>query len=95
MARYMEIASDLRKEIEGIMELVPVTCPECDRMSIAQKIGYAVNLAVRCAPRPVQSTVRYNIVREAVGKWCKVSMTEEVDERTQKTYHKIHIEPRS
>jgi len=94
MARYMEIAGDLRKEVDSFLNQFiheEYDTPE----EAAKQIGHMINLAVRCAPRPVQSTVRLNIVREAVGKYCMVTMTEETDERTGNTYHKIHITPRS
>ena len=111
MARYLEIAGDLRKEVEaclnGVKQLIEnaiethpedVTTEECFKQPIqdlAVKIGHMINLSIRACPRGVQHTVRLNIVKEAVGRYCRVTMTEEMDERTQRTYHKIHIEPRS
>ena len=92
MARYMEIASDLRKEVDSFLNQF---IHEEYQQEAAVKLSHMINLAVRCAPRPVQSTVRLNIVKEAVGRYCKVTMTEGLDERTQRTYHKIHITPRS
>jgi len=89
----METAADLAKEVEGLVD----SLEGCNLAPsyLANKIGHIINLAIRACPRGVQHTVRLNIVREAVGKYCKVTMTEEVDERTQRTYHKIHITPRS
>jgi len=95
MARYMEIASDLRKEVDKFLESFGITQDTQAANDAGCMIGHIINLAVRCAPRPVQSTVRLNIVKEAVGHYCKVTMTEELDERTGNTYHKIHITPRS
>ena len=97
MARYMETAADLAKEVNSLLEderLIPQS-DEAIKNIVSQKIGHIINLAIRACPRGVQHTVRLNIVREAVGKYCKVTMTEEVDERTQRTFHKIHITPRS
>lgn len=93
MARYMEVAGDLAKEVESLLAEIGV----CDEKTgvITAKIGHIINLAIRACPRGVQHTVRLNIVKEAVGKYCRVTMTEEVDERTGKTYNKIHITPRS
>jgi hypothetical protein len=94
MARYMETADDLRKEVETLVNALEVGwCVPPD--AIAQKIGHMINLAIRACPRGVQHTVRLNIVKEAVGRYCKVTMTEETDERTGRSYHKIHIQPRS
>jgi aminoglycoside phosphotransferase len=109
MARYMETADELRKEVESFVKIfiegepltqqvgeeqVPVD-PQDRRNVAAQRLGHIVNLAIRACPRGVQHTVRLNIVREAVGRYCKVTMTEETDERTGRSYHKIHIQPRS
>ena len=94
MARYMETAADLAKEVEALL----AECAVCEGEkvgAITQRVGHIINLAIRACPRGVQHTVRLNIVREAVGKYCRVTMTEEMDERTQRTYHKIHISPRS
>lgn len=110
MARYLETAGELRKEVENLVEVfisgkgplthevngeqVPVDYQ--DRVGMAtRQIGHIINLAIRCCPRGVQHTVRKNIVEKAVGKYCRVRMTEETDERTGNTFHKIHIEPRS
>jgi hypothetical protein len=107
MARYMETADDLRKEVESFVEgnllqLHPglEDGDPCGRDSelinqMVCQIGHMINLAIRACPRGVQHTVRLNIVREAVGRYCKVTMTEETDERTGRSYHKIHISPRS
>lgn len=94
MARYMETAADLAKEVEAFINGMHYDYTESELKSIAGKLGHIINLAIRACPRGVQHTVRLNIVREAVGKYCRVTMTEELDERTQRTYHKIHIEPR-
>lgn len=106
MARYMETAADLAKEVDSLMkditdlyfgDALDLDDEEAEQntFATARQIGHIINLAIRACPRGVQHTVRLNIVREAVGKYCKVSMTEEVDERTQRTFHKIHIVPRS
>jgi hypothetical protein len=103
----MEVAEDLGKEVESFVEgnllqLHPglEDGDPCGRDTLlinqmVVQLGHIINLAIRCSPRGVQHTVRLNIVKEAVGKYCRVTMTEETDERTQRTYHKIHITPRS
>ena len=91
---YMQTADELRKEVETLVNALEAgwSVPPVD---IAKQIGHIVNLAVRCAPRAVQGTVRKNIVSKAVEKYCRVTMTRETDERTGREYNKIHIEPRS
>lgn len=105
MARYMQVASELRKEVESFVNVFvkgeplthevagqPVAIDPQDRVNeAARQLGYIINLAVRCAPRAVQSTVRKNIVQEAVGRYCDVTMTQEEDKVTGRTYNKIHI----
>ncbi len=89
MARYLEVANDLRRQVETILNSVETGV---SREELARQLGHAINLAVRCAPRAVQSTVRGNIVRTAVGNYCNVTMTKEEDENTGRTYNKILIE---
>ena len=105
MAQYMEIASDLRKEVESFVEgnlldLRPglESGDPCGRDSqlinqMVVQIGHMINLAIRACPRGVQHTVRLNIVKEAVGRYCQVTMTEE-SSLLGNIYHKIHITPR-
>ena len=100
MARYLEGAGDLAKEVERFMTAFfsPEGFDKVDdhiRNQAVSQLGHIINLAIRACPRGVQHTVRLNIVKEAVGKYCRVTMSEEVDERTQRTFHKIHITPRS
>lgn len=92
MARYLETARELGKDVESLIEYL--TLPEPDMEQVAVKIAHIVNLSVRCSPRGVQGTVRKNIVQEAVRKYCRVSMTKETDERTGRSYNKIHISPK-
>lgn len=96
MARYMETAAELRKEVQSLMEdnhLIPQK-DEPLKQVVAQKIAHIINLAIRSCPRGVMGTVRKNIVQEAVRDYCRVSMTKETDERTGREYNKIHISPK-
>lgn len=102
MAHYLEVADELRKEVESFVEDITNQSDDGDgnigmspESAFAKRLGHIINLAIRCCPRGVQHTVRKNIVEKAVGKYCRVHMTEETDERTGNTFHKIHIEPRS
>lgn len=90
MARYLEVAAELNENIKQfVASYLPDLPPEA-----AVQLGHIVNLAVRCCPRPVQGTVRKNIVEKAVGDWCRVTMTKGFDERTQKSFNKINIIPK-
>jgi len=94
MARYMKTAAELKRLVNNFINQFAHN--EFDsNQELAKELGYIINLAIRCAPRSVQSTVRLNIVKEAVGEYCKVWMTKEMDEITGREYNKIHIEPRS
>jgi hypothetical protein len=94
MARYLEIAEEGRKEVVALINDLTAANPGIDAKDLAIKIGRIVNLAVRCAPRAVQSTVRKNIVHGMVRDYCHVTMTEVTDERTGNTYHAINISRR-
>jgi hypothetical protein len=91
MSRYMETANELRKNVEAFMK---VFVEDADVNAAAVQLGYIINLAVRCSPRPVQGTVRKNIVAEAMKSYCKVTMTKEYDEIRETEYNKIHITAR-
>lgn len=93
MARYLETADQLRKEVESFM--VAITLEDADMGQLAVQLGHIINLAVRCNPRQAQGTVRKNIVAKAMMKYCSVTMTKEYDERTDRQFNKIHIKPRS
>ena len=97
MARYLEMAAELRKDVNILLEQVfehgdwlPM-----EKDELATKLGHIINLAVRCNPRQPQGTVRKNIVATAMKDYCKVTMTQETDERTGREYNKIHIVPRT
>jgi hypothetical protein len=109
MSRYMETANELRKNVEAFMKVFvedaePLTVevngqqirmePQDHTNAAAVQLGYIINLAVRCSPRPVQGTVRKNIVAEAMKSYCKVTMTKEYDEIRETEYNKIHITAR-
>lgn len=99
MARYLDTASDLRKEVNSFMEAYvkdnhPMVEDSANMKEAAVQLGHIINLAVRCSPRAVQGTVRKNIVATAMGKFCEVAMTQEVDEKTGRNFNKIHITPK-
>ena len=85
MARYLETAGKLRDLIEAF-----AAQHKLENADVA-KIGEMVNLAVRCAPRGVQHTIRQNIVKTAVGNHCHVSMHEVQGDRG--SFHAIEIVP--
>lgn len=86
MAKYLETAAKLRKEIDDFVQAYGIP-PE----GLVQ-LGYIVNLAVRCAPRPVQGTVRKNIVAEAVRSHpLRVTMSKAVDPISCREFNKIDI----
>lgn len=87
---YQERISQLRVEVESFINRLFGEGFDHENEA-AQVLGYIVNMAVRCNPRQPQHTVRKNIVSGAVGRYCTVWMTEETDERTGKTFNKIHI----
>ena len=93
MARYLETATQLSKEIDSFLD----TFCEMDGQGIppqaAVQLGHIVNLAVRCNPRQSQGTVRKNIVATAMKHHCIVTMTKETDEVSGREFNKIHIKP--
>ena len=95
MPRYLETADQLRKEVESFLDCFVQYEGFVSRAEAAVQLGHIVNLAVRCSPRGVQHTVRKNIVATAMKKYCRVSMTQVMDETTGSSYYKITIVPRS
>lgn len=90
MARYMEIAGEANVVAKELLEMVP----ENLRPVAAEKIAKLVNFGVRCSPRGVQHTVRYNAVARAVqGLPVKVRMKEVRDEKTGRTFNALTTEP--
>lgn len=68
--------------------------PEANRPQAAEMIARLVNLGVRCSPRGVQHTVRFNAVHRAVrGLPVKVSMKEVRDEKTGRSFNALVTEP--
>ena len=99
MPRYIETASRLQGEIQTFLDghfgkdadLSPQAMGA--KCHAARQLGYIVNLAVRCAPRSVQSTVRKNIVQIATRGYCNIGMRKATDPVTGKEYNKISILP--
>jgi hypothetical protein len=90
MARYLEVAAEANGVALSLLSLVP----DVDQPKAAEMIARLVNLGVRCSPRGVQHTVRFNAVRRAVqGLPVKVSMVQKTDERTQRTYNALVTQP--
>lgn len=88
MNRYMMIAADANKAINALIGLIPE-----DAVPLAAPlIAHIYNYGIRTAPRAVQSTVRYNAVREACkGLPIKITMGKKKDERTGKEFNVLHI----
>ncbi len=90
MPRYIDIAAEANKLAQDLIALVP----EIDKPRAAEMIARLVNFGVRCSPRGVQHTVRFNAVKRAVeGLPVKVSMREVTDEKTGRTYNALVTEP--
>lgn len=87
MARYLETARKLHDAIEKFAKRLNLTNED-----IAD-LGLIANLAVRCCPRACQSTVRRNIIAEAVKGHCNVSMNKVRDEKTGFEFNAISIIP--
>ncbi len=97
MARCLETAEQLRKEVESFIttELTGTRTHEGPEVNqVAARLGHIVNLAVRCNPRQSQGTVRKNIVAIAMRDYCKVTMTRETDEITGYEFNQICIRPK-
>jgi hypothetical protein len=89
MARYLQVAEELRKEVESFMEsFLDVKKPDGPA---AVALGHIINLAVRCNPRQAQGTVRKNIVQTAMRNYCRVTMDRLTDPKTGRSYNKISI----
>jgi len=98
MSRYLETAESLGERVRAFLDLinrVTVPIPTNKEPEVAVALGHLINLAVRCNPRQAQGTVRKNIVAVAMRGLCKVTMTKETDEKTGRTYNKIHIHPKN
>lgn len=85
MARYMQIASDMRGKVDVLAKRLNMSNDD------VADLAYIINLAVRACPRAVQSTVRGNIVGTAVKDYCDVAMTKETDKKTGRQFNKIVI----
>ncbi len=86
MARYLETAAEANKVAVQLLALVP----DDVKPTVAEMIARLVNLGVRCSPRGVQHTVRYNAVRAAVrGLPVIVCMEPHTDENTGRVYHAL------
>lgn len=90
MARYLVVAAEANATARKLLALVP----KADQPAAAELIARLVNYGVRCSPRGVQHTVRYNSVKVATeGLPVKVSMTEKTDPVTGRTYHALVTTP--
>jgi len=90
MARYMEVAAEANLVALKLLELVP----EDHRPKAAELVARLVNFGVRCSPRGVQHTVRYNAVRRSVqGLPVAVSMRQVTDPVTHRTYNALITAP--
>jgi hypothetical protein len=90
MARYLEVAAEANVVAQRLLELVP----EAQQPQAAELIARLVNFGIRCSPRAVQSTVRFNAVQRAVrGLPVKVRMEQKTDERSGRTYNALITSP--
>ncbi len=91
MARYLEVAAEANAVAKRLMEFIH---EETDRPKVAELIARLVNFGIRCSPRGVQHTVRFNAVRRAVMDLpVHVNMVEKQDERTGRTYNALVTKP--
>jgi hypothetical protein len=85
----MEVAAEANTLAHSLLALVPAD----DKPKAAEMIARLVNFGVRCSPRGVQHTVRYNAVRRAVqGLPVKVGM-KEVRGLNGRSYNALVTEP--
>lgn len=91
MARYLQVAAEANKTAIELVDMVPDEI----KTQVAVLAGHLVNYGIRCNPRPAQSTVRLNAVREAMkGLPVSVSMETRVDEVRKSTYNVLLLEPK-
>lgn len=73
MPRYMETAAKANEVAKQVLALIP----DDTKPHVAALLAQLVNLGVRCSPRGVQHTVRFNAVRAAMrGLPVKIGMKE-------------------
>ena len=85
IASRRDLSDEIRAEIGANEDLHLVG-------QAAVQLGHLLNLAVRCAPRGVQHTVRKNIVATAMQRYCHVGMTKHLSEDgSGHEYFKINI----
>ena len=91
MSRYLETSRQLGKEVENLLKLHFDSWSPDDQGAVAVHLGHIINLAVRCNPLQSPCTVRRSIVATAMGRYCNVTMTRELDEKSGREFNKIHI----
>lgn len=90
MARYLETAAQANDVAKNLLSLVP----EENRPQAAEMIARLVNFGIRCSPRAVMGTVRFNAVKRAVeGLPVTVRMEERTDVKTQRKYKALITTP--
>src|ERR1043165_530279 len=90
MAKYLEIAAQANQVAKTLLDLVE----EGRKPQAADLIAQLVNLGIRCSPRGVQHTVRFNAVERAVrGLPVIVGMKEVTNPHTGKSYHALTTKP--
>ena len=78
MPNYMNVAADANETAKNLMDLVP----DANKPAAAELIARLVNFGIRCSPRGVQHTVRFNAVRRAVqGLPVHVGMAQRTNDR--------------
>ena len=87
MAKYMQTAADASKTIDSLMDLIP----QENKLLGAQLIAYIYNYGIRTAPRPTQSTVRFNAVKEACRNLPVVVTMAEVTTDSGRTFNALKV----
>lgn len=87
MAKYVQQAQQLGDQVNEFLndlmddidqETIPtLTDREKYKRKLAQDLGYLLSKAIQCHTRPLQTTVRKNILEEAVGDYCLIQVKEE------------------
>ncbi len=91
MPRYLETARKLREEVQSFVNNFILVDRHGETPDSIVQLAHIINLAIKCSPRGIQSTVRKNIVAMAVKDYCNVTMTKEFNESTGRHFNKIHI----
>ena len=87
MARYLQVAKSAQETIDALMMLIP----DDQKSQAAPLIAYVYNYGIRTSPRPTQSTVRFNAVREACKNLPVVVTMSEVRTESGRTFNALRV----